>query len=123
MTWLNGTSSWLYYQDINSQIREFGLDDYRDYIGGRNGSNGPLGLALTGAGIGTARWWLLSDGSEVLEIYFQVSGGTLHGKLYLEYAWTSDTYAVDGTSNSFSEGAALTSTVIHQNNSTLVLLA
>jgi hypothetical protein len=123
VTWLNGTSSWLYYQDINSQIREFGLDDYRDYIGWRDGSNGALSLALTGTGIGTARWWLRSDGSEVLEIYFQVSGGTLHGKLYLEYAWTSDTYAVDGTPNSVSEGAALTSTVIHQTNSTMVLLA
>jgi hypothetical protein len=123
VTWLNGTSTWLYYQDINSQIREFGLDDYRDYIGWRDGSNGPLALALTGTGIGTARWWLRSDGSEVLEIYFQVSGGTLHGKVYLEYAWTSNTYAVDGTPNSVSGGAALTSTVIHQTNSTMVLLA
>ena len=28
VTWLNGTPSWLYYQDVNSQLREFGFGDY-----------------------------------------------------------------------------------------------
>ncbi|KAE9374738.1 hypothetical protein N431DRAFT_372589 [Stipitochalara longipes BDJ] len=121
VTWFNGTSSWLYYQDINSQLREFGLDDYRDVVW-RDGSVGPLGLALTGTGIGTSRWWLLSDGSEVLEVFVQVSGGALHGRVYYESAWTSDFYAVDGTPNTVSEGAPLTSTVIHQPNATMVLL-
>jgi hypothetical protein len=27
VTWFNGTSSWLYYQDANEQLREYGLDD------------------------------------------------------------------------------------------------
>jgi hypothetical protein len=122
VTWFNGTSSWLYYQDSNSQLREFGLDDYRD-IAWRDGSIGPLGLALAGSGIGTSRWWLLSDGTEVLEVYIQVSGGAIHGRVYMESVWTSDFYAVDGTPNTVSEGAALTSAVIHQVNSTMVLLA
>ena len=122
VTWFNGTSSWLYYQDINSQLREFGLDDYRDIVW-RDGSTGPLGLALTGTGIGTSRWWLLSDGSEVLEVFVQVSGGALHGRVYMQSVWTSDFYAVDGTPNTVSEGAPLTSTVIHQPNATMVLLA
>jgi len=122
VTWFNGTSSWLYYQDINSQLREYGLDDYRDIVW-RDGSTGPLGLALTGTGIGTARWWLPSDGSEVLEVFVQVSGGALHGRVYMEDVWTSDFYAVDGTPNTVSEGAPLTSTVVHQpNNATMVLL-
>jgi hypothetical protein len=30
VTWLNGTSAWLYYTDVNSQLREYGIDDYRD---------------------------------------------------------------------------------------------
>jgi len=29
VTQLNGTSAWIYYQDVNEQLREFGLDDYR----------------------------------------------------------------------------------------------
>jgi hypothetical protein len=111
----------MYYQDVNSQLREFGLDDYRD-IAWRDGALGPLGLALPGTGIGTSRWWLLSDGTEVLEVYIQVSGGAIHGRVYMESVWTSGFYAVDGTPNTVSEGAALTSTVIHQPNATMVLL-
>jgi hypothetical protein len=91
VTWFNGTSSWLYYQDSNSQLREFGLDDYRD-IAWRDGSIGPLGLALAGSGIGASRWWLLADGSEVLEVFIQVSGGALHGRVYMQSVWTSDFY-------------------------------
>lgn len=120
VTWFNGTSSWVYYQDINSQLREFGLDDYRDVVW-RDGSTGPLGLALAGTGIGASRWWL-GDGSEVLEVFVQVSGGALHGRVYMQSVWTSDFYAVDGTPNTVSEGATLTSTVIHQPNSTMMLL-
>ncbi|KAE8446592.1 hypothetical protein EG329_011785 [Mollisiaceae sp. DMI_Dod_QoI] len=122
VTWFNGTSSWLYYQDVNEQLREFGLDDYRG-ITWRDGSVGPLGLCLAGSGIGASRWWLLSDGTEVLEVYTQVSGGALHGKVYMESVWNPNFYAVNGTPNTVSEGAALTSTVVHQTNSTMVMLA
>ena len=55
LTWLNGTSAWIYYQDPNEQIREFGIDDYRDSTW-RDGSWGPLGRAQIGSGIGVARW-------------------------------------------------------------------
>jgi hypothetical protein len=82
-----------------------------------------LGLALAGSGIGTSRWWLLADGTEVLEVFIQVSGGALHGRTYMESVWKSDFYAVNGTPNTVSEGATLTSTVIHQTNSTIVMLA
>lgn len=58
----NGTSAWVYYQDINSQVREIGMDDYRDDFW-RDGSVGPLGLALNGTGIGVTRW--LKNGGEV----------------------------------------------------------
>lgn len=122
VTWFNGTSAWVYYQDVNEQLREFGLDDYRS-ISWRDGSEGPLGLALAGSGIGASRWWLLSDGTEVLEVFVQVSGGALHGWVYMESVWTSDFYAVTGTPNTVSEGAALTSTVVHETNSTIVMLA
>lgn len=59
----------------------------------------------------------------MLEVFVQVSGGALHGRVYMESTWTSDVYAVDGTPNTVSEGAALTSTVIHETNATVVLLA
>jgi hypothetical protein len=37
------------------------------------------------------------DVREVLEALFQVSGGGLHGRIYMSSVWTSDVYAVDGT--------------------------
>jgi predicted secreted hydrolase len=63
------------------------------------------------------------DGSEVLEVFVQVSGAALHDRIYMSSVWTSYVYAVDGTPNTVSEGAALTLTVIHQTNSTMVMLA
>lgn len=70
VTWLNGTSAWLYYQDTSSQLREFGIDDFRDQ-NWRDGSVGALGLAQDGTGIGASRW--ISEGNEVMEIFCQVS--------------------------------------------------
>jgi hypothetical protein len=72
--------------------------------------------------LGASRWWLV-DEREVLEVFVQVSGGALHDRIYMSSVWTSDFYAVDGTPNTVSEGAALTFTVIHQTNSAMVMLA
>lgn len=119
VTWLNGTSSWLYYQDANSQLREFGIDDYRD-VSWRDGSIGPLGLARKGSGIGTARWILA--GNEVLEVFVQTEYD-IHERVYMDDAWGSDFYAVDGTADGISQGSAMTSTVVNQSNSSMVLLA
>jgi len=120
VTWLNGTSSWLYYQDINSQLREFGIDDYRD-LSWRDGSTGPLGLALAGSGIGTARYILA--GSEVLEVFVQTEQDDIWERVYMDDAWTSDFYVIDGTADRISQGSAMTSTVMNQSNSSTVLLA
>jgi hypothetical protein len=40
--WLNGSSSWIYYQESNTELREYRLDDYRE-ITWRNVVSGPLG--------------------------------------------------------------------------------
>jgi hypothetical protein len=108
VTWFNGTSSWLYYQDVNSQLREFGLDDYRDVVW-RDGSTGPLGLVLAGTGIGASRGWLM-DGSEVLEGFIQASDSALPGRVDVQSVWTFDFLAVDGMPNTVSIDAALIST-------------
>jgi len=120
VTWLNGTSSWLYYQDVNSQLREFGIDDYRD-VSWRDGGIGPLGLAREGSGIGTARWVLA--GNEVLEVFFEIRYDGIYERVYMEDAWESDFYAVDGTADGISQRSAMTSTVVNQSNSSMVLLA
>jgi hypothetical protein len=111
VTWLNGSSAWLYYQDVNMQLREYGLDDYRDKIW-RNGALGPLGLALQGTGIATARYLL--DGGEVLEAFVQVDNDALHGRVYADSVWEPDWYAVDGTESGLSPNAAVTATVAEQ---------
>jgi hypothetical protein len=86
LTWLRGTSYWLYYQDVDSQLSDFGLDDY-DF-----GDYGDLlvGAARTRKLIGSSRWWTLNEGSEVLEVFKQTSGAALHGRVYVESVWTSD---------------------------------
>lgn len=119
VTWLNGTSSWLYYQDANSQLREFGIDDYRDVLW-QDGSIGPLGLAREGSGIGAARSILA--GKEVLEVFIQTESD-IRERVYMDDAWTSKFYAVDGTAGGISQGSAMTSTVVNQSNSSMVLLA
>ncbi|KAE9362645.1 hypothetical protein N431DRAFT_144619 [Stipitochalara longipes BDJ] len=121
-TWFNGTSSWLYYQNVNNQLREFGIDDYRDTVW-RDGSIGPVGPALGETATGAPGWWWLANGSEVLEVYTQVTGVSLHGRVYMESVWTSDFYAIDHTPNTVSRGTPLTSMVIHQPSETMVLLA
>lgn len=111
VTWLNGSSAWLYYQDTNLQLREYGIDDYRDTIW-RNGALGPLGLALEGTGIGTARYLL--DGGEVLEVFIQTDNNAIHGRVYQDSIWEADFYSVDGTNTDLSPNAALTATTVYQ---------
>jgi len=53
MAWLNSSASWIYYQEPNEQIREFGIDDYRD-ISWREGSAGALYKAKVGSAIGVS---------------------------------------------------------------------
>jgi hypothetical protein len=120
VTWLNGTSAWLYYTDINSQLREYGIDDYRDESW-RNGSTGPLGLTQTGSGIGCSRY--LIDGGEVLEVFIQATNAAIHGRVYINSVWTSDFYAVDGTSETIMGGASLTATTVTQPSGIFVFLA
>jgi hypothetical protein len=120
VTWLNGTSAWLYYQDINSQLREYGIDDYRD-DSWRDGSTGPLGLAQDGSGFGCSRY--LMDGGEVLEVFIQATNAAIHGRVYINSVWTAYFYTVDGTPETVMGGASLTATTVTQPNGTFVFLA
>ncbi|KAG4438271.1 hypothetical protein IFR05_006253 [Cadophora sp. M221] len=126
VTWLNGTSAWLYYQEDSSseqgpsQLREFGIDDFRDE-NWRDGSIGALGLAQDGTGIGAVRW--LSEGNEVMEIFCQATNGAIHGRVYRNSVWSPEFYAVDGTPGTITQGASMTATTINQSNGSVVLLA
>ena len=101
VTWLNGTSAWLYYQDANNQPRGFGVDDYRD-ITWRDGSIGPLGLSLTKGINRTSRWWRRGDDHEALEVHFQVNNAALPGRVYMGNTWNLADYFNLGTSNTSS---------------------
>ena len=120
VTWLNGTSSWVYYEDGNSQLREYGIDDYRDETW-RGGSTGPLGLTQDGSAIGISRY--LIDGAEVMEVFVQTVNDAIHGRLYINNVWDANFYAVDGTTTSLIQDAALTATTVNQTNGSMVLLA
>jgi hypothetical protein len=120
VTWLNGTSTWIYYQDLNEQICEFGLDDYRDSTW-RNGSAGPLGQAQVGSGIGVSRW--VNGTDEVEEVFFQLLNGAIAGRMYMMSAWTSDSYAIDGTPDNVPDGASITITTVAESANSTILLA
>jgi hypothetical protein len=109
VTWLNGSSAWLYYQDQNSQLREYGIDDYRD-TSWRDGALGPLGIALQGTGIGASRY--LFNGSEVLEVFIQTDNDAIHGRVFMDDVWEANFYSVDYTDSGLPPKAALTATTI-----------
>ena len=120
VTWVNGTSSWIYFQDPNEQVREFGMDDYRDTTW-REGSAGPLGKAIPGTGIGTVRW--VNGTDEVEELYFQLANRAIHGRMYKDTAWQPDLYTISGTERIVLQGAGISATVVTKLNSSSVLLA
>jgi hypothetical protein len=121
VTWLNGTSIWIYYQGSDGQLREYGMDDYRDKSW-REGSAGPLGKTQEGSSYGVSRYVI--DDQEVEEVFFQATNGAIHGRRYANSVWETEVYTVDGTATGVPFGASLTMTTITQaNNSSMLLLA
>ncbi|EPE35308.1 Fucose-specific lectin [Glarea lozoyensis ATCC 20868] len=94
VTWLNGTSLWIYYQGTDGQLREWGLDDYRD-ISFREGSAGPLGAAVAGSFFGATRY-VVGD-SEFEEACYQATNGALHCRRYANAIWGSEVFTIAGT--------------------------
>jgi hypothetical protein len=119
LTWLNGTSLWVHYQDSNGQLREYGLDDYRD-VSWRNGSTGPLGLILEGSSIGVSRY--IIDGQEIEEVFFQAGNGAIHGRRFANTVWETDIYNINGTDTGITLGASFAATTITQANGDSKLL-
>lgn len=122
VTWLNGTSLWLYYQCRNGQLCEYGMDDYRDHSW-RDSSMGPLGKAQEGSSFGVSRY-VIND-QEVEEAVFQANNGAFHGRRYANAVWSNEVYNVNGTETGVPLGASLTMTTIPQanNSGTMLLLA
>lgn len=120
VTWLNYTSSWLYYQGDDGEIHEFGIDDYRDRAW-RGGSYGGLGECQPGCGIGASRW--VNGSNEVLEIFCQVTNKAIQGRVFAQNVWNSNRYSVDSTGPQIPDGASLASTTIDDGNGSIILLA
>jgi hypothetical protein len=118
--WLNGTSAWIYYQDLDEQIRELGLDDYRDSTW-RDGSVGPLGIGQVGSGIGVTRW--VNGTDEVEEVFFQLANGAIGGRMYMMSAWTPDYYVIEGTPDNVPVGASITVATVTEGAASTILLA
>jgi hypothetical protein len=120
LTWKNSTSAWVHYQDINGQLQEFGMDDYRDLYW-RNGSYGPLGLCLIGTGIGANRW--VSPDGEVEELFCQAANLEIQGRRFANQIWNTQPYSVDWTLNNVSTTSSIVATTVKQGSDSFVLLA
>jgi hypothetical protein len=119
VAWLNGTSAWVHYQDPEGQIREFGIDDYRNQLW-RDGSVGPLSPAMAGSGIGVCRW--LNVTSEVEEIFFQVANGAIHARMYAKNAWLPNIYTIPETIDNVPQGASISAATVNSRARSTVLL-
>ncbi|KAG9238450.1 hypothetical protein BJ875DRAFT_48784 [Amylocarpus encephaloides] len=95
VTWLNGTSMWIYYQGQDSQLREWGIDDYRN-VAFRDGSAGPLAAIQNGSSIGVVRYGA-TGADETEEACFQVTNGALHCRRYANSVWGDEQYTIAGT--------------------------
>jgi hypothetical protein len=109
VTWLNGTSMWIYYQGTDGQLHEWGLDDYRD-VSFRDGSAGPLGAALAGSFFGVTRYVIGS--SEYEEACYQATNGALHCRRYANSIWGSDVFTIAGTETGLAQPASFDFTTV-----------
>jgi hypothetical protein len=82
-TCLYEPSPWLYYQDIDHELPDFGLDNHRDIVW-RDGS--------MGMGTDSSRCRSNED-SEVLEVFRPSYLAALYGRFYMDGAWTPDSGA------------------------------
>jgi hypothetical protein len=109
VTWLNGTSIWIYYQRPDGQLCEWGLDDYRD-VNFRDGSAGPLGAALAGSFFGATRYVLGID--EYEEACYQATNGALHCRRYANSIWGSEVFTIAGTETGLAQPASFDFTTV-----------
>lgn len=120
VTWLNGSSSWLYYQDIFGFIKEYGIDDYRD-ISWREGTVDSLGLAQIGSDIGISRW--LNGTAEVAGLFYQQSVNAIVGRTYQNSRWMSEDYLIQGGQSAGSLVSGFCTTSFASGNSSAVIIA
>lgn len=117
--WRNGTEIWIYYQDSDGQVREYGMDDYRD-TSWRDGDDGPLGQAQEGSSFGISRY--VSGEQEIEEIFFQSTDGAIHGRRYINSVWDPEYYSVNATGAGLPLGTRLTATTVAQADGEAVIL-
>src|SRR3954471_9600087 len=57
-----------------------------------------------------------------MEVIIQVANGALHARAYINSAWTSEWYTVNGTPGTVSDGTSITAATIDQPGGSVVLL-
>ncbi|KAH0543167.1 hypothetical protein FGG08_002512 [Glutinoglossum americanum] len=104
LTWSNGTSAWIYYQNPSGVIHEFGIGDYRDRSW------------IQGARLGRAQ-----VGSE--EVFFQEYDGAVYARMYAGSSWLPDIYEIAGTSGNVPDGASIVVATVNATTNGTVLLS
>ncbi|CAG8957431.1 hypothetical protein HYFRA_00011412 [Hymenoscyphus fraxineus] len=105
VTWTNGTALWLMYQGPNGQIREYGLDDFRNRKF-RPGSHGDIAPALNGTFLSAARY----DATE--ELCYQSTNTQINCRRYANGVWGNDDYVISSTESGLPAHAAFSMTMM-----------
>lgn len=93
------------YQGPNGQIREYGLDDYRN-LKFRPGSHGDIAPALNGSFISAARY----DTTE--ELCYQSTNTQINCRRYANGVWGNDEYVISSTESGLSAGSPFSLTTM-----------
>lgn len=94
------------YQGPNGQIREYGLDDFRNRKF-RAGSHGDIAPALNGSTISAARY------GSTEELCYQSTNTQINCRRYANGVWGNDEYVISSTESGLSAGSPFSLTTMN----------
>ncbi|KAH0556972.1 hypothetical protein GP486_005237 [Trichoglossum hirsutum] len=119
ITWGNSTGVWIYYQDRDGQIRELGMDDWRDRTFHYGANGGVVGKVIIGSGIGSVRY--VNGGLEAQVLFLtDEENGPIVQHMYQHQTWQTPE-SVNGTDEIKSTASISAATVRTQQGEVIML--